>query len=98
VLPDRHAHGAQRGELGGPEPGSYLGQPDPGQLVDEHLLGLHVDDIGVPDRDDRLPLLGRAGRPVLRGEDRQPPRSRGRQPVREQRPALVACPDPITDR
>jgi len=53
-----------------------------------------MDDIGVPNRDDRLPLLGHAGRPVLRGEDRQPPGRRGRQPVREQRSALVACPDP----
>jgi hypothetical protein len=29
-----------------------------------------VDHVGVPDRDDGLTLLSRAGRPVLRGEDR----------------------------
>ena len=98
MLADRHAYRAQRGELGGPEPGSYLGQPDPGQLVDEHLLGLDVDDIGMPDRDNGLSLLGRAGRPVLRGEDRQPPRSRGREPIREQRAAFIASADPVADR
>lgn len=70
MLADHDAHGAQADELGRPKPGSYLRQPDPDQLVDEHLLGLHVDHVGVPDRDDGLTLLSRAGRPVLRGEDR----------------------------
>jgi hypothetical protein len=46
MLADRDAHRAQRGELGGPEPSPYLRQPNPGQLVDEHLLGLHVNDVG----------------------------------------------------